>query len=79
MEFAYNNGHQSSIDMAPFEVLYGRKCRTPICWEKVGERNLLGPKLVQMTTENIHVIRANLKTISVLILFGQSIVKESFL
>ena len=34
MEFAYNNSYQSSIGMAPFEALYGRKCRTPVCWVK---------------------------------------------
>ena len=45
MEFAYNS-YQSIIGMAPFEALYGRKCRTPICWDEVGERRLIGPKLV---------------------------------
>ena len=33
-EFSYNNNHHSNIDMPPFELLYGRRCRTPICWEK---------------------------------------------
>ena len=47
--------------MAPFEALYGRKCRTPICWNEAGERKLLGPELVQITTDNLQVIRANLK------------------
>ena len=61
MKFAYNNSHQSSIYMAPFQALYERKCRTLICWEEVGERKLLGPKLMQMTTENIYIVRANLK------------------
>ena len=46
MEFAYNNSYQSSIGMAPFEALYGRKCRTPLCWDEVGERRLIGPELV---------------------------------
>ena len=46
MEFSYNNSYQSSIGMSPFEALYGRRCRTPICWDEVGERKLLGPKLV---------------------------------
>ena len=62
MEFAYNNGYHASIEMAPFEALYGRKCRTPICWDEVGERKLLGPELVQITTDNLQVVRANLKT-----------------
>ena len=41
MEFSYNNSYQSSIGMAPFEALYGRKCRTLICWVEVGERRLI--------------------------------------
>ena len=38
MEFAYNNSYHASIDMAPFEALYGRRCRTPVCWNEVGDR-----------------------------------------
>ena len=62
IEFAYNNSYHSSIQMAPYEALYGRKCRSPICWEEVGERKLLGPKLVQMSTEKIKLICEWLKT-----------------
>ncbi|RVW24076.1 Transposon Ty3-G Gag-Pol polyprotein [Vitis vinifera] len=51
VEFAYNNSFQASIGMAPFEALYGRKCRSPICWNDVGERKLLGPELVQRDLE----------------------------
>ena len=61
MEFAYNNSYQASIEMAPFEVLYGRKCRTPVCWDEVGERRLVGPELVQITSEKVKVVRDNLK------------------
>lgn len=61
MEFAYNNSYQSSIQMAPFEALYGRKCRTPICWDEVGERQLLGPEIVQSTNKKINFIREKLK------------------
>ena len=61
MEFAYNNSYQSSIGMAPFEALYGRKCRTPICWDEVGERRLIGPELVQITLENIQIVLDRLK------------------
>ena len=43
--------------MPPFEALYGRRCRSPICWEKVGDRGLLGPDIVQETTEKIRIIR----------------------
>ena len=61
MEFAYNNSYQASIEMAPFKALYGRKCRTPVCWDEVGERKLVGPKLVQITSEKVKVFRDNLK------------------
>ena len=46
MEFAYNNSYQASIKMAPFEALYGRKCRIPMCWDEVSERKLVGLELV---------------------------------
>ena len=61
MEFAYNTCYQSSIEMAPYEALYGRKCRTPLCWDEVGERKLSGPEIVQVTTDNVKVIRDRLK------------------
>ena len=61
MEFAYNNSYQASIEMAPFEALYGRKCRTSVCWDEVGERRLVGPELVQITSEKVKVVRDNLK------------------
>ena len=61
MEFAYNNSYQASIDMAPFEALYGRKCRTPVCWDEVGERRLVGPELVQITSKKVKIVRDNLK------------------
>jgi len=57
IEFAYNNSYQSTIRMPPFEALYGRRCRPPICWEEVGDRGLLGPDLVQETIEKIRIIR----------------------
>ncbi|KAH9650259.1 chromo domain-containing protein [Citrus sinensis] len=47
--------------MAPYEALYGRKCRTPVCWDEVGERKLFGPELVQNTSEKIQLIRERLK------------------
>ena len=61
MEFAYNNSYQASIEMAPFEALYGRKCRTSVCWDEICERKLVGPELVQITSEKVKVIRDNLK------------------
>ena len=61
MEFSYNNSYQASIGMAPYEALYGRKCRTPVCWDEVGERKLEGPEIVQVTCDKIKVIRDRLK------------------
>ncbi|KAJ8749740.1 hypothetical protein K2173_012291 [Erythroxylum novogranatense] len=54
VEFAYNNSYHSSIQMAPYEALYGRRCRTPICWDEEGERKLVGPELIQMTMDKIY-------------------------
>ena len=62
VEFAYNNSYHASIGMAPYEALYGRKCRSPVCWEEVGERKLAGPELVQITSEKIPIIRDRLRT-----------------
>lgn len=61
VEFAYNNSYQASIKMAPFEALYGRRCRSPVCWTDVGERKILGPELVQQTTEKVQMIREHLR------------------
>ena len=61
MEFAYNNSYQSSTGMAPFEAFYGQKCRTPVCWDEVGERRLIGPELVQITLDKIQIVRDRLK------------------
>ncbi|XP_052732384.1 uncharacterized protein LOC128196192 [Vigna angularis] len=62
VEFTYNNSYQSSIGMAPFEALYGRKCRTPLCWFQEGEKVLTGPELIQQTTEKVKQIQERLKT-----------------
>ena len=61
VEFAYNNSYHASIDMPPYEMLYGRRCRTPVCWEKVGRRELASTEVVLATTEKIEMIRARLK------------------
>ncbi|GJX19956.1 putative reverse transcriptase domain-containing protein [Tanacetum coccineum] len=50
VEFSYNNSYHASIKAAPFEALYGRKCRSPVCWTEVGEAQILGPELIQETT-----------------------------
>ncbi|XP_070034799.1 uncharacterized protein [Nicotiana tomentosiformis] len=60
IEFAYNNSYHSSIQMAPYEALYGRKCRSPIGWFVVGENKLVGPELVQKKTEKIKLIQERL-------------------
>nr|GEU54021.1 putative reverse transcriptase domain-containing protein [Tanacetum cinerariifolium] len=52
-EFSYNNSYHASIKAAPYEALYGQKCRSLVCWAKVGEAQLTGPELIQETTENI--------------------------
>ncbi|KAI3690364.1 hypothetical protein L2E82_48381 [Cichorium intybus] len=71
VEFSYNNSYHSSIGMPPFEALYGRKCRSPICWHEIGESHVIraivdspivGPELIQETTDKITQIRNNLLT-----------------
>ena len=57
IEFAYNNSYQVSIQMVPFEALYGRSCQSPVCWTEVREKSLLGLDFIQETTENIKLIR----------------------
>ena len=67
VEFSYNNSYHSSIKVAPFEALYGRKCRSPLCWTEVGDTQLAkgqvpdstltGPKIIRETTEKIVQIR----------------------
>jgi hypothetical protein len=60
-EFSYNNSHQASIEMAPFEALYGRKCTTPLLWSGVGERSFFGPDIIKDVEEKVHLIRDRLK------------------
>ncbi|WVZ48601.1 hypothetical protein U9M48_000022 [Paspalum notatum var. saurae] len=60
-EFAYNNSYQNSLDMAPFEALYGRRCRTPLNWSEPGERVTFGPDLVTQAEEQVKFIHDNLK------------------
>ena len=60
-EFTYNNSYHSSIEMSPYEALYGKQCHTPLCWNETGERKLLGPEIVQTTVDKVNVIHAQLK------------------
>ncbi|GJV42928.1 putative reverse transcriptase domain-containing protein [Tanacetum coccineum] len=61
VEFSYNNSYHASIKAAPFEALYGRKCRSPVCWAEVEEVQLTGPELVQETTEKIIQIKQRMQ------------------
>ena len=61
-EFSYNNSHHSSIGMPPFELLYGRRCRTPICWGEVGQRVMGSTEIVLQTSEQIQQVRQRLLT-----------------
>jgi hypothetical protein len=60
-EFSYNNSYQASLKMAPFDALYGRRCRTPLNWSEMRERTLFGPDLVKDAEQKVQVIRENLK------------------
>ncbi|GKD14626.1 putative reverse transcriptase domain-containing protein, partial [Tanacetum coccineum] len=61
IEFSYNNSYHTSIKVAPFEALYGRKCRSPLCLAEVGDAQLTGPKIVHETTEKIIQIKHRLQ------------------
>ena len=61
-EFSYNNSYQKSLRMAPFEALYGRRCRSPLNWSEPGERVIFGPDLVTEAEEKVRVIQNHLKT-----------------
>ncbi|GJW22234.1 putative reverse transcriptase domain-containing protein [Tanacetum coccineum] len=61
VEFSYNNSYHTSIKVAPFEALYGQKCRSPICWAEVGDAQLTGPEIVHETTEKIIQIKKRIQ------------------
>ncbi|GKA53171.1 putative reverse transcriptase domain-containing protein [Tanacetum coccineum] len=61
VEFSYNNSYHASIKAAPFEALYGRKCRSPVCWAEVGQVQLTGPEIVQETTEKVIQIKQRMQ------------------
>nr|GEX54384.1 putative reverse transcriptase domain-containing protein [Tanacetum cinerariifolium] len=61
VKFSYNNSYHATIKAAPFEALYGRKCRSPVCWTEVGEAQILGPELIQETTEKIVQIKQRMQ------------------
>ena len=57
VEFAYNNSYQASIRMAPYEALYGRPCRSPLCWTEVEQSSITGSDLIRDTYEKVSLIR----------------------
>nr|GEW84792.1 putative reverse transcriptase domain-containing protein [Tanacetum cinerariifolium] len=61
VKFSYNNSYRISIKVAPFEALYGCKCRSPICWAELGDSQLTGPEIVHKTTENIVQIKIRIQ------------------
>jgi hypothetical protein len=62
-EFSYNNSYPESLKMAPFEMLYGRRCRTPISWNETKERQVFGPDIIQDTEKQVRIVRENLKVV----------------
>jgi hypothetical protein len=62
VEFSYNSSYQASLKMAPFEALYGRKCKTPLYWNQTRESQVFGPEILQEAEKQVQIIRENLKT-----------------
>jgi len=61
VEFTYNNSYHSNIGMAPYEALYGRRCRTTLCWYQDGEPFVLGPEFLQQTTSMVRLIQDRMR------------------
>jgi hypothetical protein len=59
-EFSYNNSYQESLKMTLFEMLYGRRCRTPQFWSETGEHKVFGPDILQEAEKQVHMVRENL-------------------
>jgi hypothetical protein len=62
-EFSYNNSYQESLKMAPFEMLYVHRCRTPLFWSEAGERKVFGPDILQEAEKQVHMVRDNLRVV----------------
>jgi hypothetical protein len=60
-DFSYNNSYHASLKMAPFEALYGQRCRTPLSWSQTGGHKIFGPDLVVEAEEKVKVIQENFK------------------
>jgi hypothetical protein len=62
-EFSYNNSYQESLKMAPFEMLYGRRCQTPLFWNETGERRVFGPDILEEVEKQVRTVRENLHVV----------------
>ena len=62
IEFSYNNSYHASIEMAPFEALYGRLCRSPLCWAEVGEKHIPGPDLIRESNQRHRELDTKMET-----------------
>ncbi|XP_071688323.1 uncharacterized protein [Rutidosis leptorrhynchoides] len=71
VELAYNNSYHLNIGMPPYEMLYGRRCRTLICWLEVGEKQFAGPKIVQMIAKKVFIAREKCRRGKGVIRFGK--------
>jgi hypothetical protein len=60
VEFSYKNSYQESLKMAPFEMLYGRRCRTLSFWKETGERKVFGPDILEEAERQVHMVRENM-------------------
>jgi hypothetical protein len=60
-EFSYNNSYQESLKMVSFEMLYGRRCRTPLFWNETGERIVFGPDILEEAKKQVCMVRENLR------------------
>jgi hypothetical protein len=60
-EFSYNNSYQESLKMAPFKMLYGRRCRTPLFWNETGERKVFGPDILEEAEKQVRMVKENLR------------------
>ena len=61
IEFSYNDSYHASIGMTPYEALYGRKCRSPLCWSDISESLTLGPEMIEETMKQVRLIQENMK------------------
>jgi transposase InsO family protein len=60
-EFSYNNSYQASIEMAPYEALYGRQCRIPLFWSQTGESQVFGPEVLKDAEKQVQMVHKSLK------------------